>query len=172
MILGDTVERVEVPEEELLSFPCGMVGFEEFDRYALFELEAPLYLLQAVDDPQVGFVVISPFLVDPSYEARIGKDHRALLKLRGDQRPELFCVVTLSSEGVPSTVNLRAPVAVSPSNGVGVQAILQDSPYAVRHPLAVSPEGTLVLPDTASVASRSADNGGGRPQGRREAARC
>lgn len=145
VILGDTVERVEVPEEELLIFPRGVVGFEEFGRYALFELEHPLYLLQAVDDPHVGFLLLEPALVDPAYRVSLSRDDQVLLGLRSGESPDLLCIVTLSVDGRPASVNLRAPVAINPSRGMGAQIILQDSDYPMRHPLSVSADGNLLL---------------------------
>lgn len=171
VILGDTVERVEVPEEELLIFPRGVVGFEEFGRYALFELEHPLYLLQAVDDPHVGFLLMDPALVDPAYRVTLSRDDRVLLGLRSGESPDLLCIVTLSVEGRPASVNLRAPVAINPSRGMGAQIILQDSDYSVRHPLPVSADGTLLLDVCAAVEPAPEEKRRNGAHGR-EAARC
>jgi flagellar assembly factor FliW len=143
--LGGVEERVEVREEELLHFPRGMVGFEEYTRYALFDLERSLYLLQSVDDLEVGFILLDPLAVRPGYEAELTEDDRALLGLRRGQRPDLLCVVTLSPEGVPAGVNLRAPVALNPARRLGAQLIPQESPYSVRHPLSVAPDGSIAL---------------------------
>ncbi|MGE5620300.1 MAG: flagellar assembly protein FliW [Sphingomonadaceae bacterium] len=145
VVLGESEERVEVPEEDLLEFPRGMVGFEEFTRYALFHLELPLFLLQSVDDPEVGFVLVDPLLLKPGYEAQLARDDRDLLELKRGERPELLCVVTLSPEGVPAGANLRAPVALNPARRLGAQLIPQRSCYSVHHPLSVTEDGRIVL---------------------------
>jgi len=145
VFLGGNEERVEVAEDELLHFPRGMVGFEECTRYALFDLGHPLYLLQSVDDPEVGFVLVDPLQLEPSYGADLTREERLLLKLGRGDRPELLCVVTLSPEGVPAGVNLRAPVAINPAGRRGLQLIPQESRFGVRHPLAVSPDGSIAL---------------------------
>ncbi len=172
VVLGETVERVEVPEEELLSFPRGVIGFEEFTRYALFELEQPLYLLQAVEDPDVGFLLLDPLLVAPGYDASLSGDDRALLKVRSARQTKLLSVVTLSAEGTPATVNLRAPLAINLEQGLGTQIIPQESAYPVRYPLPVSPEGELML--DAPTSGRSGRAGGRRngSRERQEATRC
>jgi len=150
--LGDRVEQVDIPEEEVISLPAGIVGFEDLTRYALFELESPLYLLQSVDDPLAGFVVVDPFLLDPAY--RIGKEvgHESLNLADGDRRTVL-CVVTLSQFGLPQSANLRAPIIINSTKRVGLQAILQEE-WQVRHPLRVSPEGKFMV-NSAVTAGRS-----------------
>ncbi len=154
------MEQVEVPEEEILVFPRGVVGFEEYGRYALFQLEDPMYLLQAVDDPDVGFLLLKPQLVEPSYQVPLSRDDRVLLGLRSGEQPELLSIVTLSKDGNPETVNLRAPVAINFSRGLGTQIIPQESSYPVRYSLPVSPDGTLQLdPPEARHASAGRRNG-------------
>ncbi len=173
VLLSDGVEQIEVPDEELLSFPRGVVGFEEYDRYVLLELDQPFYLLQSVDDPHVGFVLMDPSLVDATYEVALGSGDRELLGLRRSERPGLFCIVTLSAEGGNATVNLRAPVAVNLRKRLGAQVILQDVPYPVRYPLALTAEGTLDLgtPDPSGSRNKQPSRNGSHGR-RQEAMRC
>ncbi len=169
--LGDTLEQVEVPEEELLFFPRGVVGFEENTRYALFGLEPPLYLLQSVDDPDLGFLLLDPSLIAPGYGLQLSMDDKALLMVRDAREVNLLSVVTLSAEGTPASVNLRAPLAINVAKRLGMQIIPQDSPFPVRYPLHVTAEGELVV--AGSVSDRPARTAGRRNGTRhREVARC
>lgn len=141
--LEDRVEQIEVPDEEILSFARGVVGFEEFHRYVLFPLESPLYLLQSVEDPHIGFVLLDPLLLMPGYQVELSAEDRSLLGIGNEGKPVLFCIVTLSAEGHASSANLRAPVAINPSRKRGMQVILQEGRYPVRYPFELSGEGSL-----------------------------
>jgi len=130
--LGEREELIQVEEEDLISFPRGIIGFEEFGRYALFSLEQGLYLLQTVSDPHVGFVLLDPTALDPDYPLAFPEEEKEPLGLGKDEQPVLLCITTLSQEGAPETVNLRAPIAINPAIRVGTQVVLQDSGYPTR----------------------------------------
>ncbi len=161
--LGDRIEQVEVPNEEILHFPNGIIGFEELSHFVLFELEPPLYLLQSAEDPHTGFVVLDPFLVDPSYRIP-AREECELLDLEDDDRRSALAVVTLSADGLPQSANLRAPIVLNASKKLGTQLILQED-RGVRHPLTVGRDGSLLLnePSTAEgPIARSATAASGR----------
>lgn len=139
VLAGDSVRLVEVQDRQLLHLPRGIVGFEELSGFALLPLEPPLYLLQSVEDPTVGFVVMDPTVVDPGYGIEVSQEERALLAMVGDDRPECWCIVTLTMDGSPSTANLRAPIVVNPNSRLGSQVILQDGQRQVRHPVRSMP---------------------------------
>lgn len=139
------VEQIEIPDREIISFPRGIVGFDESTRFALFELEGPLYLLQSVDDPHLGFLLIDPLKLVPTYHVDLSAEDRSLLALGDDEQPELLCVVTLCRDGGPCTANLRAPVALNPAMRLGTQVIPAESQYQVRHPVHLSEDGMPTL---------------------------
>lgn len=165
--LGEGIEQIDVPEQEIVEFPRGLVGFEEFSRYALLCLEGCLFLLQAIDDPMVGFVLSDPRAVDPDYCARLTLEDRMLLELGEEDAPEVLCIVTLSEDGVPSAINLRAPIVFNLDRKLGAQAILQESRYPVRYPVAVSAKGGGFVPAGALGISHSRSNVGNSKAGSR-----
>ncbi len=143
--LAGRVAQIEVAEEDILDFPRGLVGFENYSRFVLFEMEPPFYLLQAVDDPHLGFPLVDPFKLYPGYRAELSREECELLGLQeGDERA-MLCVVALSRDASPHTVNLRAPVALNSSKKLGAQVVLQENRYLVRQPLAARQDGSLGL---------------------------
>ena len=61
---------LEVNAERLLSFPKGILGFPNNSKYALIQTgeNSGFYWLQAVDRPELAFVVCDPRLFMPDYE--------------------------------------------------------------------------------------------------------
>lgn len=136
--MEDSIEEIEVADEETLVFPRGIVGFEEHTRYALLELEQPYSLLQSTDDPHIGFVLAPPWLSKRLYTPVLTDEDRKLLELNTDDSIDYLCIVTLSGDGQPEALNMRAPVVINRTKMIGAQVILQDSRYPVRCPIAVS----------------------------------
>jgi len=64
---------VAVAEDEVWTFPQGLVGFEHLKRYVLLDSRkgASLQWLQALEDPSVAFLVCDPKVFLPSVEIRL-----------------------------------------------------------------------------------------------------
>ncbi len=148
---GSGTEQIDVPEDEVLNFPHGVIGFEELKRFVLFELEGPLHLLQSVDDAEIGFVVLDPFLVAPHYRVTSQQACETLGLSREDERA-MLCIVTMSREGRPISVNLRAPIVLNPSRHLGMQ-LITDEEWPVRHPFCLDADGGLLLDERPGLAA-------------------
>jgi flagellar assembly factor FliW len=118
-------------------FPRGLPGFEDQNRFVLIEREAlaPIVLLESVATPDLHFLAVSVWLVDPAYQIGITEDDLSLLNL--EHQPQsgdgVTCLAILSAlEGEPFTANLLAPVVIHPRTRVGVQAVRNDARYSHR----------------------------------------
>ena len=64
MISFDTSRfgRLEVGKDKIIDFPTGLIGFPDIKRFILMDYkDTSLKWLQAVDDPDVAFIVTPPF---------------------------------------------------------------------------------------------------------------
>lgn len=142
--------QVEVDESRLLVFPRGLLGFPLQKHYALMQTGAnsAFYWLQAVDRPELAFVVTDPrmFLADYKVPAK-GEDLKQLDLSEADEA-QLFVIVN-KVDGL-LTGNLQGPLVINASTRVGKQLVLSDKRFSTRYPL-------MQLPVAAqAVASRSA----------------
>lgn len=136
-----------VPEEDpdpgqTFVFPSGLPGFPELRRFRLVtdpEFSPPFELLQSDEDPSTGFYLIDPTLIDPDYDPEIPDHDAQALGVRSGDDVQLRAIVTVGSTAASTTANLAAPVVLNVSAGLGIQSILEDTPYALRTPL-VSPK--------------------------------
>jgi flagellar assembly factor FliW len=130
--------RVEVPQESIVTFPGGLPGFPQCQKYALLDnhLGAPFYCLQCVDDPSLAFVVADPAALVPDYQSRNGGN--TLKELGASSHSDLQVLVTLT---IPSfrpqdmTANLMSPLLINPEQGLGKQVVIEKSPYSHQHPV-------------------------------------
>jgi flagellar assembly factor FliW len=129
--------RVTVSEDQIITFPSGLPGFLEAQRYALLNnhLKPPFYYLQGVDNPEVAFVVADPTYLVSDYPTKNGA---ADLQELQAQRPEdLRTLVTLTiPPGRPRemTANLLSPLLINPKAGLGKQVIMDKPSYSHQHP--------------------------------------
>ena len=130
-----------VAADKTLRFERGLLGFAQPGSFALLDLpgEAPqtFRLLQKVDDPNVGFIVL-PLTGELLADAE--EDLQALCKVRHLAREDavFLLIATLRPKaegGVDITVNRRAPVLLDGRRMTGVQVVLNDPRYEVRYKL-------------------------------------
>lgn len=120
-------------------FPSGLPGFEHLRRFKLSTdpgITPPFQMLTAEEEPSIGFYLVDPVLIEPNYEISIPEaDEQALAVREGDELITLV-IVTIGPDPSTTTVNLLAPVILNLTSGLGRQAILDNSTYSIRTPLA------------------------------------
>ncbi len=133
-------ETTPVRDERVLHFPLGLLGFEQFKRYALVSRpeEAPFLWLRVIDQPELAFVVVSPTAVAPNYAPQISDEDAHFLDLRAPEDAMVFNIVTLHGPAY-ATVNLKGPVLVNRRTLQGKQVIpLNASSLPVGQPIPLS----------------------------------
>lgn len=114
---------IEVPEEKVIAFPQGLLGFPGLRRYVLLDhKETPLKWLQAVDDPAVAFIVAEPQVVGTGWDVTLGADVREFLSAGQGDQIVIFLILRVEEGKV--VANLEGPLAINGRLRVGVQAVL------------------------------------------------
>jgi flagellar assembly factor FliW len=125
---------IEVNEQQRVSFPLGLFGFETFNEYVLLEAERePYYWLQSGDMEHIAFILINPFLFRPDYEINIENEGLNAIGITDPSKALIFTIVTIPRNGGPLTANLQGPVIINRENGQGMQAVLTDSRWKTKH---------------------------------------
>ena len=122
-----------------ITLPTGLLGFETIKHYLLIVKpdEEPFMWLQMLADPNQAFLVLSPFVVMPSYSPDLGEDDVRSLGLRGPEDAVLLSIATLHGDG-RATVNLKGPIVLNRHTLVAKQIVPTNAQqYAVQHPLPV-----------------------------------
>ena len=121
----------------LISMPFGLLGFEQFKRFALLTnpAEEPFLWLQVPEDPKLAFLVISPFAVLQDYRPEIPEEDAQFLDLRRPEEALIFNIVTLRGPGA-ATLNLKGPIVLNRRTLTAKQVIPVNAPeLSVAHPL-------------------------------------
>lgn len=118
---------IPVEPRHIFTFADGLLGFEDLHEYILIndESTAPIRWLISLDNPDIGFPVISPLYIDPNYSA--GKDYT------DTNRYTPLVIITLAHTGM--TANLKAPVVLDIETQNGKQVIMSSDKYSPHHSL-------------------------------------
>jgi len=122
--------------------PKGMPGFPGKERYILLSHEEidPILTFQSVDDPDLAFALMDPFLFMNDYAIDLDA---AVRDMAWDvQAPEeifLYTIINASSDRPEEiTANLAGPLLVHTGINEAIQMVITDERYSHKHPIFVS----------------------------------
>jgi flagellar assembly factor FliW len=126
---------LQVNPEQIATFPCGIIGFHDLNRFVLLPSEDNVFFnwLHSVDDPDVGFLVTDPTLFFKEYAVAIREETQAQIQLEaGDVARTL---VICNKVGDWLTGNLLGPIVLNEKNFLGHQVVLTEKKWTTRQPL-------------------------------------
>jgi flagellar assembly factor FliW len=126
---------LQIPDDRVLEFPKGLLGFSQFTRYCLLEPgdDACFFWLQCLDEPSLAFVVTDPTLFIPEYAVPIRPEQMVELKLGKLDEAQVFVIVNKVDQTL--TGNLQGPLVVNTMTRSGEQMVLAEKRWTTRHPL-------------------------------------
>ena len=114
---------IDVSDDRIIRFPVGLLGFPRLNRYILMDnRDTPVKWLQAVDDPDVAFVVADPKTV--AGDRTITLDGEVARFLQVEHEDDLAVLLILRVEEGKVIANLNGPLAINSSRMLGVQVVL------------------------------------------------
>jgi len=130
--------EVEVEDQSIILVQGGIIGFARYERYMIIEhkSESPFFWLQAVDSPDLAFVIVDPCLFMPDYNLTLSEPILADLKAQESQEVAVHVLVTIP-HGRPQemTANLLGPLVINTQAKLARQIIVDDERYSYRHPI-------------------------------------
>lgn len=125
--------EMDIPEDNLISVPEGIFGFEDYTKYALIDSDyEPFIWLQSTENKDVAFLIVDPFLICSTYETDI--DDETLSKI-GIKKPEdiiIMTIVTVPSKGKKITANFAGPLVINKNSRECMQVILNDNRWSTK----------------------------------------
>lgn len=130
---------VEVPPDEVITFPNGLFGFEEERSFLLLPFagsDGNMLCLQSAATPSLAFIAMNPFSLHPSYQPLLSSEELREMEVK-DSHALCYYVLCVVREPVQeSTLNFKCPVVVNPDSRRAIQVILESDAYHMRHRLA------------------------------------
>jgi flagellar assembly factor FliW len=125
---------ITVAENDIVTFPEGMLGFSKINEYVLVErVDDSLFLwLQALKKPSVAFPLLEPQIFERNYHVDLEDEDRKTLQLDSLKVARIFAIVTIPSDPTKMTANLKAPIVINVKNRLAKQVILHEADYPIR----------------------------------------
>lgn len=115
---------LEVSEERIIHFSHGLLGFPTLTRYVLMDYQdTSVKWLQAVDDPDVAFIVMEPTQLVSDYNVTLEEGVRQALKL--DDEEDLAVLTIVRVEDGKVYPNLKGPLFFNARLRLGIQCVLE-----------------------------------------------
>ncbi|HEY2880914.1 MAG TPA: flagellar assembly protein FliW [Pirellulales bacterium] len=129
---------IDIEPHDLLHFPSGLLGLEEYRHWVLLADAAndALGWLQSISHPEIAFAVVSPrrFVVD--YQVRVSRGELAPLALEEVREAQVLTIVGKNECGI--TLNLKAPLVINLERRLGRQVVTNGN-QPIQHTLAGEP---------------------------------
>jgi flagellar assembly factor FliW len=136
---ADTADPARSLKEAIVRMPLGLLGLEQYKQFTVQAKpeEEPFLRLRVNDEPKLSFLVVSPFLILPTYAPDISDQDQAFLGLKDPQDCSILTIATVRGSE-QATVNLKGPIVLNRRTLVAKQVIPNNATeYSVAYPLPV-----------------------------------
>jgi len=126
---------IVVDDQQIMTFPHGLLGFPQHSRFALVQTGPDSYFqwLQSLDDPNLAFVVTDPALFFKDYEVPIREENVADLQLTDARLTQVRVICNRVGDWL--TGNLLGPIVVNVANRLAQQVVLTEKKWTTRQML-------------------------------------
>ena len=128
---------IEIDEKDVISFVSPIYGFDQYRKFVIINdisIGTDIMWLQSLDNKDVCFVVVSPFVVMEDYNPTISVDQVSLLEPESDEELSYASIAVIPKRLEDATVNLKSPIVINHKNKKAMQIILEDE-YPIRYNL-------------------------------------
>lgn len=117
---------IQIEADDILVFPAGLIGFEEFRHWVLLgdQENASVGWLQSLREADLALPVVSPRRFVSDYRVRLTRRQLEPLELADNDHAYVLNIV--SQSGADLTLNLRAPIVMNLDRRIGRQMITND----------------------------------------------
>ncbi len=119
--------RIEVSPEDIFLFPQGLIGFEALKRFVILDSRkgGAIQWLQAVDDPNLAFLVSDPRIFIPSFELKFPESAppNGVCEDFHAESLKIFTMLSIDRAKGLLHVHIQAPILLDASSRKGAQLI-------------------------------------------------
>ncbi|WP_248929416.1 flagellar assembly protein FliW [Paenibacillus hamazuiensis] len=131
--------EMEISDDKIIYFPSGIPGFEDMERFTIIEPDPsiPFSYLQSVQNGELQFILVDPFVCFSGYEIEIPEAVQEELQIQSFEELVIRSIVSVQDKLDKATANLLAPIVINVKKMIGKQVVLHDSVFTTRHNLFV-----------------------------------
>jgi len=132
--------EIEIPEEKVIRFENGIIGFPEMKRFVLLHdldrgTDAGIRFLQSLEEPGFALPVMDPLIVKPDYDLEVNDSVEAQVGELTVDNLLVLVTVSVPSDLKKMSVNLQGPLVINKVEQRGCQMIMEGGAYPVKFPI-------------------------------------
>lgn len=129
--------KVDIPQDEIISFPEGLIGFPDSKRFALLGIdgESPFLWLQSLDDKDLAFAVTDPWIFNHEYDfllSTTAKKNLQIVNTEDEKKVRVLVIATIPPDLTLASLNLKGPIIINLDQKLAMQLIIQED-YSPRY---------------------------------------
>ncbi|MDE6759366.1 MAG: flagellar assembly protein FliW [Lachnospiraceae bacterium] len=129
--------EVELDDDKVLEFPNGIIGFEDYKKFAILydeddKSENRISWLQSLDEQGLALPVIDPLVIAPEYAPVIEDELLGPLDDPSEEDLLFLLAMTIPSDMTKVTANMKAPFIINATARKGVQLVVENEDYPVK----------------------------------------
>ena len=120
--------EIDVPEEDIIVFTQGILGFNKRSRYVILNDPStePLRWLQSLEDETLAFVIIDPLRFRSEYTVDLSDEDVSSLELNGPEEAIIYAIVVIPKDTPEKmTANLQGPIVINAAKMVAETELSQ-----------------------------------------------
>lgn len=127
--------KIQVDADRIITFPRGLLGFPDYQKYALIGAgnENYFFWLQSIDKPGLAFVVTDPATFFKTYDVPLKEEIQQELELTDPSMSQIFVICNKVGDWL--TGNLLGPIVVNAVSRIAQQVVLTEKKWTTRQPL-------------------------------------
>jgi len=129
--------EIEINDETVITFPTGILGFPQYTKYCLIDVDAnsPLKWLLSIEEPSLAFVVTDPNVFRPDYSIDAWRKDLVDIKVEKAEDVLVLVIVTVPTDPQRMTANLKGPLLINTNNNMAKQIIVDNMDYDIKYRL-------------------------------------
>jgi flagellar assembly factor FliW len=129
--------EIEINEEKIVTFPDGIMGFEDKKRYVVInnydtEEPVPFMWLQSIDEPDLAFVVTIPYLMEKDYYVDLSREDIDNLRVHEQGDLAIYSIVKIEDKVEDLTVNMLSPIVINANEMLGKQIVQYNTDFELK----------------------------------------
>ncbi len=127
--------EIDIDPARIISVNEGIIGFPNYRRYIFlpFIEGSSFELFQALDQPDLAFVVVNPFIFRADYQFDLDDQDIADLQVVNKEDIQIRVIVTIPADPREMTANLQGPLIINEKRLLAKQIILHEGEYTTKH---------------------------------------
>lgn len=129
----------DLAEEKILTFENGIMGFEDYKKYAILfdsekgENKGAISWLQSLDEEMLAIPIIDPLVIKEDYNPIVEEELLKPLGQLTEENMAMLVTMTIPADLEEMTVNLRAPLIINLDTKKGCQVIVENKDYEIKY---------------------------------------